>query len=434
MRYSLLSFILILVSAGLMAQENQLVIDASFMTRGEVRAGGLPTITDENQVKRREDFASFVLEKTLLGLDFSKKNFSSKVTAQHSGTWGSSEGGQLNIYEAWFKIQSEKGLFMQIGRQNLSYDDQRIFGSDDWAMTARSHDVLKTGFENRHQKIHFFFAFNQNSANINGGTYYTGGVQPYKAMEAAWYHYDIPKSNLGISLLFMNAGMQGGEKGETNEKTYQQQLFGSYMTFKPKDWVFEGAYYRQMGKEEHGLPIEAWMSSIKGTYSPNSKWSFYSGYDHLSGDDNFATPDFGQIGVTQHKTINGFSSLYGSHHKFYGAMDFFYVTTYVRGFTPGLQNAYIGAKWTPGEKVGVDLAYHYLATSSYLQNADRPLGHEVELSASYSFSKEAKLSIGYSYMRGTHTMVVLKKSSEERVLNWGWVMFNVTPRFLNGKW
>ena len=39
-----------------------------------------------------------------------------------------------------------------------------------------------------------------------------------------------------------------------------------------------------------------------------------------------------------------FYSLYGSHHKFYGAMDFFYVRTFVNGFSPGLQNLYCGGK------------------------------------------------------------------------------------------
>ena len=78
--------------------------------------------------------------------------------------------------------------------------------------------------------------------------------------------------------------------------------------------------------------------------------------------------------------------------------------------------------------------YHYLATATKIQNADKPLGHEVELSASYKFMKEAKLSIGYSYMRGTDTMVILKKTSENRQLRWAWIMLNVSPRFFYGKW
>ncbi|MBR4167935.1 MAG: alginate export family protein [Bacteroidales bacterium] len=425
-------FILLAASVCAWAQENNLSIDADFLTRGEIRSGGLPVSEEEGAVNK--DFASFILERTLIGLNYEKKNFSSKVMAQHSGTWGSSEGGSFNVYEAWVRMSTDKGLFVKIGRQNLSYDDQRIFGADDWAMTARSHDVLKAGYEGHNQKIHLFAAFNQNTANINGGTYYSGGVQPYKAMEALWYHYDIPRTKIGVSLLFMNAAMQGGEKDEPNEKTYQQQLAGGFLSYRPKKLNAEAAYYHQMGKSEGGLPIDAWMMSYKATYDPSAQFSFTAGYDYLSGDADFATPYQGQIGMIQHKTIKGFSSLYGSHHKFYGAMDFFYVTTYVSGFTPGLQNLYAGMSFKPVEKVSMDAMYHYLATATKLRNAEKPLGHEIEISGSYKFMGNAKLSIGYSYMRGTETMVILKKTSDNRQLRWGWIMLTVSPKFFSGKW
>ena len=34
--------------------------------------------------------------------------------------------------------------------------------------------------------------------NINGGTYFSGGIQPYKSMAALWYHYDVPAFPLGV--------------------------------------------------------------------------------------------------------------------------------------------------------------------------------------------------------------------------------------------
>lgn len=431
MRYRLTA-ILLLLTVAVYAQENHLSIDADFLTRGEIRSGGFAPSKEEGV--KSKDYASFVLERTLLGLSFEKKNLSAKLIAQHSGTWGSSEGGVFNVYEAWARISSPKGFFAKIGRQNLSYDDQRIFGADDWAMTARSHDVLLMGYEGHNQKLHIFGAFNQNDANINGGTYYSGGVQPYKAMESMWYHLDVPAIHLGASVLLMNVGMQGGDKDEPNEKTYQQQLAGTYLSFTPRKWNVEAAYYRQMGKSESGLPIKAWMASGKATFSPSSRWTFYSGYDYLSGDKDFATPTGGQIGMIKHDVLKGFSSLYGSHHKFYGAMDFFYVSTYVSSFTPGLQNLFVGGNWTSSKGMSFDASYHFLATASELYNADKPLGHEIELSSSYRISPEAKISVGFSYMSGTETMVILKKTSDNRQLTWGWVMLTVNPKFFSGSW
>ena len=440
MKYKLIcAAALLLLSADVWAQdsiatteikENKLTIDINSLTRGEVRKGGLSVNTDEEQ----EDFAAFIIERTLLNIGYERQGLTTQFSFQHSGTWGGKDAGNLSIYEAWVQLKSKQGLFAKVGRQPLAYDDQRIFGNDHWSMTGISHDLLKVGYEGHGHKLHLMGAFNQNPANMNGGTYYTGGLQPYKAMEALWYHYDIPHTNLGGSLLFMNVGMQNDGDNGGEQKTYQQQIVGTYWAYRPKGLTAEAAFYYQMGRSEKNIPIGAWMGSLKATAVVNDKWTAYAGYDYMSGDENFATPDEGQIGMSQHTKICGFSSIYGSHHKFYGAMDFFYVSTYVGGFTPGLQNLYAGGKWKPSDKFSIDGSFHYLATATKLQNADKPLGYEIEVAASYSIYKDVKLSAGYSFMRGTDTMKVLKRATDDRYLQWGWLMLSVTPRIFSTKW
>ena len=411
MKKPLLIFLLLTALTGLQAQDrpdslkkNTLTIDLDFLTRGEVRAGGL-TYGDDT----KPDFAAFILERTLLGIGYERSFLSARVTAQHSGTWGNNDNSFFSLYEVWIQLASRKGFFAKVGRQDISYDDQRIFGSDDWAMTARSHDALRLGYEGHGHKLHLIGAYNQNLANIAGGTYYKGGLQPYKSMAALWYHYDVPKTDFGFSVLFMDAGMQGGEQDES-EKVWHQQLAGAYLAYTPAKWSAEAAYYHQFGREEHGLPVNAFMASAKFTCTPERHWTVTAGYDYLSGDKDFATPVGGTIGLTRHEVIRGFSSLYGSHHKFYGAMDFFYLTTYV------------GA------------SYHFLATGTKLRNADMPLGHELEVAASFQLFRDCKLSFGYSFMKGTDTMTVLKKTADRRELHWGWLMLSVAPRIFTGKW
>ena len=402
-------------------KENRFSIDLNMLTRGELRKGGL------SNEKEDDDQATFIIERTLLGMSYEREGLAARLTVQHSGTWGSNKTNSLNIYEAWVHLKTKNGLFARIGRQNLSYDDQRIFGADDWAMTAMSHDALKMGYEGHGHKLHLIGAYNQNPENMSGGTYYTGGLQPYKAMEALWYHYDVPRFPLGVSAVFMNVGLQNSDLNQ-DTCTYQQQLLGTYIHFHPKRLTAEAAFYYQMGKEEHGIPVGAWMASLKARYEFNDQWAFYAGYDYLSGDKNFAVPPKGRIGVTHHDKVRGFSSINGSHHKFYGAMDFFYITTYVNGFTPGLQNLFAGTTWKPLNRLSVDLAYHYLATATSLSNADRPLGHELEATVSYKLKKDVLLSAGYSFMRGTETMKVLKRASGDRQLQWAWIMLVVSPK------
>ncbi len=89
-------------------------------------------------------------------------------------------------------------------------------------------------------KVHAFFAYNQNAANVYKSTFYEGGSQPYKTMQTVWYHYDIPKFPLGVSLLFMNTGMQAGVYGDKEKipSTVYQQLYGGYLNFHPKYLTF----------------------------------------------------------------------------------------------------------------------------------------------------------------------------------------------------
>ena len=402
--------------------EHRLKVDLDHLSRGELRYGGLVRDSEMEAANR----AAFILGRTRIGAEYAHGVFSTRVSAQHSGTWG--DNGSFDLYEAWVQFSSKPGFFAKVGRQNLAYDDQRVFGSDDWSMTGMSHDGLKAGYEGHGHKVHLFAAYNQNEENMNGGSYFSGGFQSYKALEALWYHYDVAAWNLGLSAIFANVGMQGGYKGEENEKTFQQQLAGGYASFTPKGWTVEAAYYHQMGRSEGDIPIDAWMASGRVTATPSSHWRFSAGYDFLSGDDSFATPREDQMGLTRHEKIKGFNSIFGSHHKFYGAMDFFYVTTYIGGFTPGLQNAYGGIGWNPTPSVALDASYHYLAAATKVQDITRTLGHEVEFSASWSFLGNARLSLGYSYMRGTELMEVLKRSSGNHNLHWGWLMLTVHPQ------
>ena len=424
----------LLFSFGLKAQEadNQFSLDAQLVTRGELRAGGFKA--DSLDKYRR---TQFVLGKYRVTADYKRSWLEVKLSPQFAGIWGQG-GANISLYEGWANMQTKNGLFVKIGRQELEYDDERIIGNDDWTMTAPTHDVLKLGYDGESHKIHLMAAYNQNADSIETGiSYYAGGLQPYKNMQTLWYHYDTPKKMFGVSLLGMNIGMQS-LKEEESDVTYYQQLVGTYMAFRPKYWSLEGAFYYQMGKEEHGLPIDAFMGSVKATVRPSDKYNIFAGYDYLSGDKFFAVPAEGHFGMVQHDKIRGFNAIFGSHHEFYGAMDFFYMKNYYRGFTPGLQNLYLGGNVNPVDGLNLNAAYHYYAIATNLTYLDsKTLGHEVDFSASYAFNKAVSVSAGYTYMHGTETMVRLQQIqevTEQRQLHWGWLMLSVKPTLFNTIW
>ncbi|MBR2772343.1 MAG: hypothetical protein IKD78_10110, partial [Bacteroidales bacterium] len=286
----------LLFSFGLKAQEadNQFSLDAQLVTRGELRAGGFKA--DSLDKYRR---TQFILGKYRVTADYKRSWLEVKLSPQFAGIWGQG-GANISLYEGWANMQTKNGLFVKIGRQELDYDNERIIGNDDWTMTAPTHDVLKLGYDGESHKIHLMAAYNQDPDNMDSGIqYYSGGLQPYKTMQTLWYHYDTPKKMFGISLLGMNIGMQSLKEKES-DVTYYQQLVGTYMAFRPKYWSLEGEFYYQLGKEEHGLPIDAFMGSVKATVRPNDKYNIFAGYDYLSGDKFFSVPPEGHFGMVQH--------------------------------------------------------------------------------------------------------------------------------------
>ena len=432
--FTILTLFLVGVTTALAQEEgknNEFSVKLNMLGHGEIRDGGF------TESEGTDKSAQFLMERTRLILEYSRPHLEMKVTAQHSGVWGQAGKGSFNLNEAWAKLSTKNGLFAQMGRQILSYDDERIIGANDWAMASLSHDVIRLGYEGYGHKAHVIFAFNQNAENVSGGTYYTNGAQPYKLMHSLWYHYDVPKIPLGVSLLFMNIGMQGGEKGGTGDKApynRYQQLVGGFLSFRPGKLTTEASYYHQMGRNEDNAEIDAWMASFKAQFQISNKVGVLAGYDYLSGDKYFAVTSKGMLGVVRHKYIGGFSPVYGSHHKFYGMMDFFYVQAYINGFSPGLQNLYAGVSYTPFKRLNLKATYHYMAMTSDLEGIDKTLGHDIDIEASYQIMKDVHIDLGFSYMTGTGTMAKLKRADSGDNLKWGWFSLVISPRLFTTQW
>lgn len=432
---------MLMLSIGAAAQDesqtelNQLELGLQLLSRGELRNGGM---TSDPENPTSEDRSAFVLDRERLVVGYQRDFLEVKTTLQHVGTWGKESSANVTVYEAWAKLAAKNGLFAQLGRLALKYDDERIVGPDDWSVAAMTHDALRLGYEGHGHKVHAILAYNQNMRVLDEpGSYYVPGARPYKTMHTLWYHYDVPKIPLGASLLFMNIGMQAGEKDgqfENAPHTEWQLVYGGYIKYAPPHFTVEGSYYRQAGHDEYMAKLDAWMAAVKAEWQPNDMWSVQSGYDYLSGDDYVSVVMKGGLGMPRHEVNKGFNPVYGSHHKFYGAMDFFYLSTYVNGFTPGMQNAYIGGTYRPLKNLSLGATYHYLATGTELTDLDRTLGHEIELEASYNLARDISLSAGFSYMTGTETMERLKRASGDGSLRWAWLSLNITPRLFLTKW
>ena len=420
------------------AGANELSIGMQFMTHGEVRGGGLPRPANENETV--DSSANFLFGRTRLTVNYRNSTIETRAVIQNSAVWGMKGNQSLGLYEGWAKVNAGHGFFAQMGRVALAYDDERIIGTNDFATAALSHDILRLGYEGHGHKLHAILAYNQNASNILSGTYYVNGAQYYKTMQTFWYHFGFPEFPLGFSALCMNIGMQAGEPDDVYNPpcTKYHRTFGGYMNFHPGFLTLEGSYYRQSGSQvnNYNMPvkIDAWMASAKLTVKPSDRYSFELGYDYLSGDDYVPVIRPGALGMVRHDLLRGFTPVYGSRTKFYGLMDYFYESAYINGFTPGLQNAFIGVNCKPVAKLSCGVSYHYLAVATDLDKLGRTLGHDIDLQASYRFTDNISIMAGYTQMSGTETMDRLKQATGDKRANWGWFSLVISPQLFIEKW
>lgn len=425
--------LLTLITAGLSllslsstAQENEFYVDAQLRGRAEYRNGVLSP-RNEGDLP-----AFFVNERARLGLGYNWKWLSMKVSGQHVGVWGQdpqiNKGGNFNLNEAWAKMTFGKGFYTQLGRQTLVYDDERILGGLDWNVAGRSHDVAKFGFksQNKIHQIDAVFAFNQSDEKKIGGTYYSGG-QPYKAMETVWYHLQAPgTANFGMSLLFMNLGFETGDAQNPKAGTVNRQTMGTYLTFRPGKVAVDGTFYYQSGKQTEKINISAFMAAVKVAANFTSVFSANIGYDYLSGQKENSDK------------YTCFDPLYGTHHKFYGSMDYFTTAS-----PYGLQDGYLGIGISPVKPLNLQLTGHVFGSAAKLPDVEkigstdkkaRYLGTEIDFQITWKIHKFVTLMGGYSTMFGSKYMDIVKGGDHNQWQDWGWIQLNINPRIFTTKW
>jgi hypothetical protein len=63
-----------------------------------------------------------------MNVDYERPGIQARGVIQNKSVWGANGNQALKLYEGWVKMTTRNGLFAQIGRIALSYDDERIIG------------------------------------------------------------------------------------------------------------------------------------------------------------------------------------------------------------------------------------------------------------------------------------------------------------------
>lgn len=438
---------------GLQQVFAQFTVSGQLRTRTELRNGqGTLQVKDTAR-------ALFTSQRTRLNFGYSGYRFKLYASVQDVRVWGQ-DASSINrvttdandgfmLHEAWAEISLVdtgkviKNFSLKIGRQELVYDDVRLLGNLDWLQQARRHDAALLKFEHNGWTAHLGAAYNQNAERKSNTIYngtptgYTASTNGMGAMYKSMQFLYLGRKHFfgNSSVLFfkddfskfhyapadVNKTTPIYEHGVWSRYTMGANLFG---TAKRKLGFAVSAFY-QGGKYREGTSLSEYLISVSTQYAVGRKLSVGPGVDITSGNN----------GSDPTKRFQRFDPLYGTPHKFWGYMDYFYVAD---GFgSNGLVDYYLKAKYKLKDNFTLFLDGHrFVLPTAVLANdgstMKKSLGTEIDFVFNYAMTKTVTIEGGYSTMFSTATMASAKVKNVKRAADfsdWAYLMISIKPEF-----
>jgi hypothetical protein len=191
-----------------------------------------------------------------------------------------------------------------------------------------------------------------------------------------------------------------------------------------KKLILNASAYYQDGTDKDGNSLSAYLLSAYSLYAATNKWSIGPGIDITSGNSTTG-------GINRQ-----FDPLYGTPHKFWGAMDYFYVAD---GFGKnGVMDYYLKTRYKASDKLLFSLDAHQFRSYNQIVKSDGQelnpnFGTELDFSANYALTKIIQIEAGYSSFFATPTLAsetVKNVSNAGLQANWAFVMLSIKPDFL----
>lgn len=346
--------------------------------------------------------------------------------------------GPFDLHQGFVQLGGTKDLplSLKVGRQELSYGDERLIGAFDWDNIGRSFDAAKLRFEQPNFWVDAFTGRvvipNDNEFDQpNWDDWFSGVYGSTRSL--------VPKTELQLYFLADNAGLNSPKhvstygRGNSPRDIYTigsrfQTLPGQFCGFD-----FNGEFAGQFGNFEYApgtpgvingqrLNQLAYATHIEGGYTfakTDFKPRLAIGFDYGSGD--------GKPNDGEHNT---FVNLYPTNHKFYGAMDFL--------SWQNLVDPYFKASIVPAKGVSLALTYNafWLATSSdfFYQVNQVPrttggygihpgngnfAGQEIDLIATYQPASFVQVQAGFGhFFTGDYVNATFQNLGGAHDANW----------------
>ncbi|MEM9001719.1 MAG: alginate export family protein [Bacteroidota bacterium] len=427
--YLLLTLVILSVQLGMA----QFTFDGEFRPRSEYRHGFGQVIGED------QDPGYSISTRARLNAKYAAETFVVYLSLQDVLTWGENrqirivdDNNSFAVFQAWASLKLGGGFSTKLGRQVISYDDQRIFGGLAWAQQARNHDAALLQYKKGKFLFDLGLAFNQDFdsqtgnvsgfTNVGNGFTESPGFFTYKTMQYLYLKQKWEK--FSGSLLFLNNGFQNFEDPERTiaDGVSNLQTFGTHLEYKSGsfDLAFNG--FLQTGERVNELEVSsAYLLGLDLGYKVSDKVKLGIGTEIISGDD----------GQTAGET-SAFFPLYGTNHKFNGYMDYFYVGNHANSV--GLFDLHASANFKLDKTSNLFVKVLNFQGEQDTSSGESQLGSEIDLVFNKNLKDGMNLKIGYSqFFTGDGIFDIPQGSigsdAEGDFQNWAWVMLTIKPKF-----
>ena len=395
-----------------------------YESRGNMAVAGRAGAVDfgASPVDNENDF---FLTREKIHLGFTPVNWLTVFgEARHSSAAGdertpSPDRDAIDLHQAFITLGNVKTfpLTAKIGRQELSYGDERLIGASDWGNTGRVFDAAKVRYENSDLWVDAFIShpvmvhdgyFNENNNHdYFSGIYASTKKIPKQTTEA----YFLARNTSPGSTKTLTSSTPAG--GASPRDIY---TFGVRMKSTPGDWGnwdYMGEFMGQFGHFNDPLaPVKslehrAYAVFVGGGYT----WTQLAYAPRVGLEYNFGSGD-GNPTDTKHGT---FENLFPTNHKFYGFMDLFSLQN--------IHNVRLTSSIKPVPRLTLTFDYHafwlantrdnlytvagarrggIVTTPTQVGYGINPtygsyVGSEIDLTATYAIKGYATAQLGYGH-------------------------------------
>lgn len=403
------SFLVLLIFNSNFSAQN-FTIDAHQRNRLEYRDGYRLLASDESKSN------ALINHRSRLIFNYKDSLIQFRFTPQIGRVWGENwtdmGSNNIHIFETWIQLNLTKSMGLKLGRQVLSYYDQRILASRNWSLRGASYDAALLMYNTKNTKINLGAMINNKRESLFLEFY--DYENSFKYLGFLWAESKLPG---GFKMNFINA-IDMIQDPAAPEVMYGRNTAGLNLIFDSKYFGFRAGAYHQNGNSYIRLNKDRFEKRQLRAYSYNATaWIKPEKNTNISANiDVYSGHDWSKEGIDA-GNFSGFNRILAGGHRNLGFMDYFISMDLREVNSAGIINPFLRLEHVLSNKLKIQATYHYfmlekenLPTPDGFEKADINLGSEIDLIINYPINKIAYIEFALMGMFPGDTMKLLKSS------------------------